>query len=104
MVILPLSREFVAKIYTQKEGPSRFDIHFEGPSIPSFQAEKGPISLPFRHTHPGRLPNKSNPWENTTVKLRSSSVNSSLPSFPIITIKDIASRGEFGSLERMGPD
>ena len=37
------------------------DRHFEGASINPFQAEKGPISLTFRHTHPGRFPNKSTP-------------------------------------------
>ena len=48
-------------MYTQKEGPSGSETHFEGPSIPSFQAEKGPISLTFQYTHPGRFANKSIP-------------------------------------------
>ena len=60
ILIVPSLKESY-KNHTHKEGPFQFHTHFEGPSFPSFQAEKEPISLTFRHTHPGRFPNKLTP-------------------------------------------
>ncbi len=60
ILIVPLLTESY-KNHTYKGGPVQFDTHFEGPSFPSFQAEKEPISHTFQRTHPCRFPSKSTP-------------------------------------------